>query len=241
MKRHFKENIGLYIAAILSVSYISCFFYLKTDLVTKLSELDLNNLGDFLAGAFSPLAFLWLVFGYLMQGRELKLQAVELKNAVEQYKDIAETSKEQHNHELQVYYEQQLKLFESNKAFIDLIHAPSRTASLFEGCHNYKFRLVNSGPQLTGVTGYKVNKEGKQEHISEKEFFLAGDAVSFNHDLNMENDRIAVNFFGRDANRNHFKIIINVSITDGNIMVINQEVETVVEVTPPPAKPSFLS
>lgn len=45
-----------------------------------------NELGDFLAGSFSPLAFLWLVLGYLQQQEELqqntealRLQAAELK------------------------------------------------------------------------------------------------------------------------------------------------------------------
>ncbi|MBF7686433.1 hypothetical protein I2F17_11440 [Acinetobacter sp. B10A] len=49
----------------------------------------LNEWGDYLAGAFSPLAFFWLVMGYLQQGKELQqntkaleLQAQELKNSV---------------------------------------------------------------------------------------------------------------------------------------------------------------
>lgn len=47
---------------------------------------DLNEFGDFLAGAFAPLAFFWLVRGYYQQGKgleqnsaALKLQALELK------------------------------------------------------------------------------------------------------------------------------------------------------------------
>lgn len=45
-------------------------------------SLSLNNLGDFLAGVFSPLALLWLVLGYRQQGRELRLQANELSRTV---------------------------------------------------------------------------------------------------------------------------------------------------------------
>ncbi len=59
-------------------------------------KLELNALGDFLAGAFGPIAFLWLVLGFLQQGRELKLstdalqlQAQELKNSVEQQSIMA--------------------------------------------------------------------------------------------------------------------------------------------------------
>lgn len=65
-------------------------------------SLGLNELGDFLAGVFGPIAFLWLVLGYLQQGRELKLssdalhlQAQELKNSVDQQKELVAASKGQ--------------------------------------------------------------------------------------------------------------------------------------------------
>lgn len=64
------------------------------------AKLELNALGDFLAGAFGPIAFLWLVLGYMQQGRELRvnsealrLQAEELANSVEQQQQIAEATK----------------------------------------------------------------------------------------------------------------------------------------------------
>lgn len=57
----------------------------------ELKSLPLNSLGDFLAGAFTPVAFLWLVLGFLQQGQELRqgteallLQAQELRHSVEQ-------------------------------------------------------------------------------------------------------------------------------------------------------------
>ena len=60
-----------------------------------------NEVGDFLAGVFGPLAFLWLVFGYYQQGEELKhsvealkLQAEELRNSVEQQRELVEVSRE---------------------------------------------------------------------------------------------------------------------------------------------------
>jgi len=65
----------------------------------EFKELELNELGDFLAGAFGPIAFLWLVLGFLQQGRELKLstdalrlQAEELKNSVEQQTRMADAA-----------------------------------------------------------------------------------------------------------------------------------------------------
>ncbi len=38
--------------------------------------------GDFLAGAFAPLAFLWFVIGYFQQGAALRVQAMELQKQI---------------------------------------------------------------------------------------------------------------------------------------------------------------
>ncbi|MEJ1126145.1 hypothetical protein V9L20_01110 [Variovorax sp. CCNWLW225] len=68
-----------------------------------LIRLPLNELGDFLAGAFGPLAILWLVLGYFQQGIELRqnsaalrLQAKELANSVEQQKELVAVAQKQH-------------------------------------------------------------------------------------------------------------------------------------------------
>ncbi|MDH4562289.1 hypothetical protein [Pseudomonas sp. BN411] len=62
-------------------------------------QLKLNELGDFFAGAFGPVAFAWLVIGYLQQGKELKissaalgLQANELKELVRGQGQLVEAS-----------------------------------------------------------------------------------------------------------------------------------------------------
>jgi hypothetical protein len=68
----------------------------------KFCDLPPNELGDFLAGAFGPVAFLWLVLGYLQQGKELRqngealrMQADELRNSVEQHKELVRATQEQ--------------------------------------------------------------------------------------------------------------------------------------------------
>ncbi len=60
----------------------------------------LNEVGDFLAGFFSPVAFLWLVVGYFQQGEELKLntralelQVAELRMSVEQQRELVEVTR----------------------------------------------------------------------------------------------------------------------------------------------------
>lgn len=69
----------------------------------EFTGLALNNIGDFLAGVFSPLAFLWLVLGFFQQGEELQasrkalhLQAEELRQSVEQQRQMVEVAREEH-------------------------------------------------------------------------------------------------------------------------------------------------
>lgn len=63
-----------------------------------------NELGDFLAGIFSPVAFFWLIYGYFQQGKQLeqntkaleqqekalKLQIDEMKEGVKQQRKFAD-------------------------------------------------------------------------------------------------------------------------------------------------------
>lgn len=78
-----KENLSLNIVCLTTLIYLylSYFFIFNAQ---NFMELELNAKGDFLAGVFAPLAFLWLVYGYFQQGRELRLQVQELKNNVAQ-------------------------------------------------------------------------------------------------------------------------------------------------------------
>lgn len=75
--------------------------YVATNLDAVIS-LKPNELGDFLAGTFGPLAFFWLICGYLQQGVELKqntealrLQVEELRNSVEHQRELADVAREQ--------------------------------------------------------------------------------------------------------------------------------------------------
>lgn len=64
--------------------------------------LDPNEVGDFLAGSFAPLAFLWLVLGFMQQGEELRysadalwLQGRELQHSVVQQRELVKVTREQ--------------------------------------------------------------------------------------------------------------------------------------------------
>lgn len=95
-----KDNWGIIFTSIISIFYL----YLTGNFIINLDEfnsLKLNEKGDVLAGIFSPLAFLWLVYGYLQQGHGLKqnteslrLQAIELKNSVDEQKKLIKIHEE---------------------------------------------------------------------------------------------------------------------------------------------------
>ncbi|WP_233548348.1 hypothetical protein [Aurantiacibacter zhengii] len=60
------------------------------------TDLRLNELGDFLGGVSSPLAFLWLVLGFFQQSREIRLsnkalhlQAREMRRSVDEHRRLA--------------------------------------------------------------------------------------------------------------------------------------------------------
>ncbi|OEY95338.1 hypothetical protein BJD20_14705 [Acinetobacter proteolyticus] len=76
MKDWFKTNLGLVIILLATLIYL--FAVLSITDLSAYHALKLNEKGDLLAGIFSPLAFLWLVYGYLQQGQELKLNTQAL-------------------------------------------------------------------------------------------------------------------------------------------------------------------
>ena len=86
----------------------------------SVKAMPLNELGDFLSGFFSPVAFLWLVVGYFQQGEELKLntralelQVTELRMSVEQQRELVEVTRAEMTltkqaHELEISREERM-------------------------------------------------------------------------------------------------------------------------------------
>ena len=73
------KSIDLWVIVGLTIFYIvAILFFRFNDAWELLKAGNLNELGDFLAGFFTPLAFGWLVYGYLQQSKELRLQREEL-------------------------------------------------------------------------------------------------------------------------------------------------------------------
>lgn len=84
----------------LTIGYALFSWWLVGDRIQSLRTMHLNEVGDFLAGAFGPLAILWLVLGFFQQGIELRqgtaalrLQAQELNNSVAQQCEMVAAQK----------------------------------------------------------------------------------------------------------------------------------------------------
>ncbi|ATR83990.1 hypothetical protein CS390_16320 [Pseudomonas sp. HLS-6] len=101
------RRLGL-IGGIVTLLYLAGLTWLLWGRLGNLSTIALNEVGDFLAGAFGPVAFLWLVLGFLQQGKELRIssealrmQADELKASVFQQTELVKaTNISLRNHEI---------------------------------------------------------------------------------------------------------------------------------------------
>ncbi|QMA46940.1 hypothetical protein HV030_10170 [Citrobacter freundii] len=157
---------------------ISVLYFLALGLTIHLLKLQpmesWNEFGDFLAGGFSPVAFLWLVLGYLQQQKELQqntkaleLQAQELQNSVEQYKEMVSISKEQLLSERE---SAEVSKRERETQFKPIIKAPRLHPSVRTGGVRFKYRgelsvggedalmvTINTEPPFSPYNGYSAH------------------------------------------------------------------------------------
>lgn len=90
----FKPFLGVSILWSLVVLY---FLIDDQFLYNGYSPMPLNEIGDFLAGSFSPLAFAWLAYGYWMQNKELKYNRLSLESQIYELKRSIEISEKNLN------------------------------------------------------------------------------------------------------------------------------------------------
>lgn len=121
----------------------------------KVIGLDPNEVGDFLAGSFAPLAFFWLVLGFFQQGSELRnsgralwLQGEELRNSVEQQRQLVEVTREQvmSDHTRAVAEQKRARQLAQPKLELALGGWGSS-----QGARNQGFQLANYGRPCTQV------------------------------------------------------------------------------------------
>jgi hypothetical protein len=87
-KRDRQIQLGLFLTALWLGAGL---LYIVTSLGwTAFSRMPLGDLGDFLGGAFAPLAFLWLVLGLFLQQRELAANNLAIQRQFEIMQRTAE-------------------------------------------------------------------------------------------------------------------------------------------------------
>lgn len=85
-----RKNLGFIVTSIWIVGIL--ILWILGDLKKPTS---LNELGDFLAGAFAPIAFLWLVLGYKQQGKQLEQNSTAIDQQAKALQNQADTLKQQ--------------------------------------------------------------------------------------------------------------------------------------------------
>lgn len=78
-----------------TVAYLAGLVWLGVARLPDLQGLDLNELGDFTAGAFAPLAALWLILGFKGQAEALSQAKIEFSAAVSHQLEAAELLRQQ--------------------------------------------------------------------------------------------------------------------------------------------------
>ncbi|MFF5867258.1 hypothetical protein [Pseudomonas sp. NPDC012596] len=86
---HVRQHITE-IGGALTLIYLVSIGELTWGRIDTLGSMPLNEVGDFLAGAFGPVAFLWLVLGFLQQGEELRMSTKALKDQADELKKTVE-------------------------------------------------------------------------------------------------------------------------------------------------------
>lgn len=94
---HFKGKELLEIGTKLTYYYFAFFLLFFGWKIPSLFFSPLSNIGDFLAGVFGPIAFGWLIIGYLMQNKELKNSVKQTSEAQRLARDQLEFQKEVEN------------------------------------------------------------------------------------------------------------------------------------------------
>ena len=129
----------------------------------ELKPLELNQLGDLLAGLFGPLAIFWLILGFFQQGDELRnsvlalrLQAEELKQSVEQQKAMVITAERQLQLDIEVREEQNRLLVSKELPYFQLERRGGFSAG--NSTWNHSFRIRNIGASAANV---RIKTAGK--------------------------------------------------------------------------------
>ena len=145
---HFKGKELLEIGTKLTYYYFAFFLLFFGWKIPSLFFSPLNNIGDFLAGVFGPIAFGWLIIGYLMQNKELKNSVKQTSEAQRLARDQLEFQKKINDEHKRQEHNRNQPIFEIKAVNINC----KKTM-----CH-YSIELENRGAPAKEII---LKKEGE--------------------------------------------------------------------------------
>ncbi len=163
---------------IVTALYTIFAWWLIGDRIQSLQMMPLNEVGDFLAGAFGPLAILWLVLGFFQQGIELRqgteallMQAKELKSSVEQQTELVEVSRRQLEADIAAASRIVEQAERDAEPHIDLYYK-DRVYSAGKG--HARFFVSNSGPKCDFLKVLLRRSDGYAVQLMASDIFGEG-------------------------------------------------------------------
>lgn len=163
-----KFGVGTTVVYLFGIASISGFNW------ADFSSLKPNEWGDFLAGAFGPLAIFWLVLGFFQQGHELrhsvealKLQADELRHSVEQQKEMVRITEQQLNLDIEVRGEEKVAAAERDLPYFQLSEIQNRNLPTLSIAENHEYKITNYGSHASAVS---LNSDGATSGIEPSYF-----------------------------------------------------------------------
>ncbi|MFB7880880.1 hypothetical protein [Brevundimonas diminuta] len=175
------KDIGLGISAAWLIG-LGVYVGVKWQAIVNLAP---NEVGDALAGAFAPLAFLWLVLGFFQQGAELRnsgkalwLQGEELKNSVEQQTHLAESARAQLEFDREVVSRQHKDAVRRAQPAFRLVY--DGVVSGGDRGRSQRFTLTNTGKDCFDLT-ILLDSAGEKPLVrrgySRRDVFATGQTV----------------------------------------------------------------
>lgn len=193
-------------AVVVTISWISAFVYLafyvgigNGNISTNswhFPKLDLNEWGDLLAGAFSPLAFFWFVFAVFLQISEIRQNRIEtqLSREAAQQQSIT-TSKllETENRNQEIKISELITDFQNKHAniVIGLAHTKTKHSALF----NSRRHLWAAAGQLNSEKMKKFESDWHSfdnvlKSADEQLAKIQVDKVKYLEELNAANEQV---------------------------------------------------
>lgn len=171
-----RKSLGL-IGGVVTAVYLVVLATVVSSRAGTLMIMPLNEVGDFLSGAFGPVAFLWLVLGFLQQGDELrqgtealKLQAEELRNSVEQQSIMAVAAIQQIDAQREAL---KLQLEETERTFrANFVFGGGPSVSSIRGVEFYAETSIEIGVARSIAHAVEITIVPPIGDVSEKKFAI---------------------------------------------------------------------